>query len=424
MMVACLLLINKTHAIQYADVNTLVITPYPADAAWDLGLRPLNNPEQRTEAYQSLENYDMNVGGLYLRMGAGFRTTFNDNIALSENNRQADLILSPRVNIGGLYQLTEVNALSFNVGIAYNFFAFENGASTDFPIITPDSSTDFTIYAGEHMRIVLYDQFSMLQDPIENPLVNNTFDFGRFLNTAGVSAYWDINEDTQMTFGYRHTLVRSINNNFGFIDRMTHSIHGQLSHQWNDYIDTGVYASTGFTDFDQSFNNNNVITTVGAYIATPLSEHLTVRADAAYVFGDFESGGAFGDQQDLDSYDFQIALDHQLNEVISHTLTGGHTARLGLQTNFYEMWFVRHHATWNLINKVSLNTQAFMESGSESAAVVAEDFLRWGAGVTLSYQVSEDFRAQLNYLYIDKDSSLSLRDYYQNRVSVDINYRF
>jgi hypothetical protein len=67
-------------AVQYSDVNSLVITPYPSDAAWDLGLRPLNNPEERTEAYQALENYNFNLGGLYLNLGAGMRTTFNDNI--------------------------------------------------------------------------------------------------------------------------------------------------------------------------------------------------------------------------------------------------------------------------------------------------------------------------------------------------------
>lgn len=410
--------------VQYADVNSLVINPYPADAAWDLGLRPLNNPEERTEAYQSLENYNFNVGGLYLRLGAGFRTTFNDNIGLAENDRKADLILSPRVNVGGLYQLTEVNALSFNVGLAYNLYTFNDEANSNNLIITPDSAMDFTVYAGDFVRIVIYDQFTMLQDALDSPTIDNTFDFGRFYNTAGISSYWDLNEDTQLTFGYRHTLVRSMNDNFRFIDRMTHSVHGQLTHQWNEFINTGVYSSIGFTEYDQNFNNDSAVTTIGAFIETPVTDYLSLRVNGAYIFGDFDNTGTFGDDDDLNSYEIEGSIDHRVNEVLSHTLAGGHTARLGTNSNFYELDYIRHSGNWNLVDDVSLTSQAFVEWGDESGSLISENFTRWGAGVTLSYQITEQLRSQLNYLYVEKDSDQLLQDYYQNRVSIDLNYRF
>lgn len=424
MLLSLLVLTPAIEAVQYTDVNSLVITPYPADAAWDLGLRPLHNPEERTEAYQSLENYNFNVAGLYLRLGAGMRFTYNDNIGLAENNRKSDFIVSPRVDIGGLYQLTEVNALSFNVGLAYNIYTQNEEANSNNLIITPDSAMDFTIYAGDYVRVVLYDQITMLQDAVDAPTVDNTFDYGRLYNTAGLSSYWDVNEDTQVTFGYRHTLVRSLNQRFDFIDRMTHSVHAQLSHQWNDQINSGVYTSVGFTEYDTAVNNDNVITTVGAFVESPLTEYLSARLDGSYVIGEFEDTGTSMDSDDLDSYDFEGSLSHRLNEVISHVLSGGHTARLGTSSNFYEMWYARHHTNWKLIDKVTLHTQAFIEFGDESASFNSEEFTRWGAGATLSYQLTENLRTQLNYLYIDKDSSSFLRDYEQNRVSLDFNYRF
>jgi hypothetical protein len=414
-------------AVQYSDVNSLVITPYPSDAAWDLGLRPLNNPEERTEAYQALENYNFNLGGLYLNLGAGMRTTFNDNIGLSQNDRESDFILSPRINLGGLYQLTEINALSFNVGVAYNYYLENNDRFDNNLIITPDSAMDFTVYAGDYVRIVLYDQFTMLQDAVDDPTIDNTFEFGRLMNTAGLSSYWDINENTQFTFGYRHTLMRSLNSQFDFIDRQTHSIHGQLTHQLNDRINTGIFTSVGLTEYDESFNNNSVITTVGAFIESPLSEYLTGRVEGSYMFGEFESGsapGANGDADDLSSFAFEGSLSHRLNEVVSHTLSGGRMARLGTTTNFYELWYARHHANIKLVDKTSLHTQAFMEFGDESGGILSEEFFRWGAGVTLSYQLTEALRTQLNYLFIDKDSDRALGDYYQNRVTLDLNYRF
>jgi hypothetical protein len=115
------------------------------------------------------------------------------------------------------------------VGVAYNYYLENNDRFDNNLIITPDSAMDFTVYAGDYVRIVLYDQFTMLQDAVDDPTIDNTFEFGRLMNTAGLSSYWDINENTQFTFGYRHTLMRSLNSQFDFIDRQTHSIHGQLT---------------------------------------------------------------------------------------------------------------------------------------------------------------------------------------------------
>ena len=54
----------------------------------------------------------------------------------------------------------------------------------------------------------------------------------------------------------------------------------------------------------------------------------------------------------------------------------------------------------------------------------AEDIHRYGGALTLGYQLTQHVTLGFRYQYTQKDSDLPLRDYSQNRVSLDGTYSF
>ncbi|HEY6206033.1 MAG TPA: hypothetical protein VIW21_07700, partial [Chthoniobacterales bacterium] len=71
-----------------------------------------------------------------------------------------------------------------------------------------------------------------------------------------------------------------------------------------------------------------------------------------------------------------------------------------------------------------LSTEFFFEDAEESGGIINEQFDRWGGAIALGYQLTPHVTLGLRYQYTTKDSDVPLRDYDQNRVSLDGTYSF
>jgi hypothetical protein len=66
----------------------------------------------------------------------------------------------------------------------------------------------------------------------------------------------------------------------------------------------------------------------------------------------------------------------------------------------------------------------FYEYAKQSGCFVGEHFHRLRGAVTLGYQLTPHVTLGLRYQGTTKDSDVALRDYNQNRVSLDGTYSF
>ena len=127
-----------------------------------------------------------------------------------------------------------------------------------------------------------------------------------------------------------------------------------------------------------------------------------------------------------DKFDFANAADAKLD-----------VAMKVLRSNYITLNYVRHTLTWNLIRNVLLSTEFFFEDAQESGGPlnatlfsvltgqqVGESFQRIGGAITLGYQLTPHITLGVRYQGTSKDSNVFLRDYNQNRVSVDGTYSF
>ncbi len=388
-------------------------------------VRPSLAGEAAAEARrQDIEHvpYNLMMGPVKFRFSATFGAEYNDNINLAETNEQDDIILRPQVNVDAIWPITQLNTIRLDLGLGYAWYLDHSNANTNGVLISPGSQLAFDIFVGD-FRINFHDRPSLQQDPIGQLALSNVVDYGRFENTAGVSVLWDLNKAV-VTLGYDHYNYVSTTKDFDYLNRNAEELSGTLQIKATSTTGIGVESNAVFTHYDQNVLNDSTDYAVGGFVETQMTNYLKLRVAGGYQWINFDNGGFVGDTSDLADYYANVLISHQLNATIRQTVAAGHESQLGINSNYIVLNYIRHTVSWNIIRDTLLSTEFFYEDADESGGFITEHLHRYGGAITLGYQLTPHITIGARYQYTQKDSDVALRDYRQNRVSVDGTYSF
>ena len=386
--------------------------------------------------------YNLLLGPVRFRVGASVGVEYNDNVTYAETNTQDDFIVTPNLTLDAIWPITQLNTLRLDLGIGYSFYLDHSQYNTDKILIAPKSQIGFDIFVGD-FRINIHDRMQLQQDPIQEGALSNVVDYGRFENTGGVSVLWDLNK-LLFQLGYDHYNFVSTTSVFDYLNRNSEIFQGSAAFIVNPTITVGAEGNAVFTRYDQSVLNDNEDYSVGGFVEVELTNNLKARAAGGYQWINFDHNfvtftfGPFAflvpDHKDLQSYYVNGLVAHRINATLSQTVSAGHENQLGVNSNYITLNYVRHTLTWNLIRNTLLSTEFFFEDAKESGGFAGffspvplgtpEHFQRIGGAITLGYQLTPHVTLGVRYQGTSKDSNLLLRDYNQNRISVDGTYSF
>ena len=372
--------------------------------------------------------YNLLLGPIRFRVSATVGVEYNDNITYADVMTQDDVIIRPNLTLDAIWPLTQLNTLRLDLGIGYNFYLDHSENNTNAVLIAPNSQIAFDIFVGD-FRINIHDRMSLQQDPIAEPALSNVADYGRFENTAGVSVLWDLNR-ALVDFGYDHYNFVSTTNQFDYLDRNAEIVFGSIDFLLTPTIGIGPEATAVFTNYNQNVLNDNNDYSVGGFLEAQITNNLRVRVAGGYQWIDFDGNTVdfFGlmapDRKTLSDYYANILIGHRINAAIRQSFSAGHENQLGVNSNYITLNYVRHTLTLNVIRGTLLSTEFFFEDADESGGFINEHFQRLGGAVALGYQLTPHITLGVRYQYTTKDSDVALRDYNQNRVSVDGTYSF
>jgi hypothetical protein len=433
----------------------VVLCAVPMAHAQD-AIRPSLAGEASAEARrQSIDQipYNLQLGPMKLRFSATLGFEYNDNVNLAEDasaflpgpfgpvlvttEQQSDFIIRPQINMNALWPITQLNTLRLDVGIGYAFYMDHSNYNTNGVLVNPGSQLAFDIFVGD-FRINIHDRFSLEQDPVSEIGLSNVADYGRFQNTAGVSVLWDLNAAV-VTLGYDHYNFVSTTDVFDYLDRNADMVNGSIAFTPTATMSIGLEGAYVNTYYDQNVLNDSQTLSGGAFFETQITPNLRLRVAGGYQQIDFDNNGLILDPNDLEDYYANGLLSHRVNSVLTHSLSAGHESQLGVNSNYITLNYVRHTANWNILYHTLLSTELFYEdaeeSGTGSIILVgpgiplfnpfgSEHIHRYGGALTLGYQLTQHVTLGFRYQYIQKDSDQPLRDYSQNRVSLDGTYSF
>jgi opacity protein-like surface antigen len=416
----------------------------PAISRSQDAVRPSLAGEAASEARrQDVERipYNLLLGPVRFRIGASVGVEFNDNINYAEVNEQEDIIIRPQVNFDAIWPLTQLNTLRFDIGISYAAYIDHSEANTKGILIAPGSQLAFDIFVGD-FRINIHDRISIQQDPIAELGLSNVVDYGRFENYAGISVLWDLNK-LLLTIGYDHYTYISTTSQFDYLDRNAEELSGSAAVNLTNTLVAGAEGNAVFNSYDQSTLNDSTTYSAGGFIETQLTSNVRLRVAGGYQWIDFDHnfetvdfGPPFGlvmiaDKKDLADYYANGLLTHQISSSISQSISAGHESQLGINSNFVILNYVRHTTSWKVVRNTLISTEFFYEDAKDSGGFAAfpfnakgEHLQRYGGAIAVGYQLTPHVTLGLRYQYTQKESDVALRDYTQNRVSIDGTYSF
>lgn len=391
-------------------------------------IRPSETGSLASEARKqpgSTGNYFLKAGPVDFSASASLGVEFNDNVGLSEDHRQSDLILRPQLSIDSVWRVTSLNTLRFNMGVAYAAYTQHSSLDTRSLLLDPGSQIAFDVYVGGVLKLTFHDRFAILQNPVDEPTLSNTARFDRFQNAAGVTALLDFN-DLKIVLNYDHFDYRAFGGDFDFLDRQEEQFFASASLLMTDAVVVGVDGNVGLIKYRTDFNNDGTSWSAGPFVEATLSHYTTLRLSGGYQAMNFDGNGTSGDSTNFGGWYGNVTMAQRLNQYWSHSVSAGHEARLGLEVNFFEYDYVRYLAQWRINPRLSATVEGFAENANESGTVAqsSENSFRWGGGASLEWRLGNKLSLNLGYHYVKKDSDLPLRSYYQNSGTLVVKYDF
>jgi hypothetical protein len=371
------------------------------------------------------QNFNIRFGPLTASVSASVGLEFNDNVGLSEVGRESDFIFRPEIDLSTEWRATSENTLHVNFGIGFAQYVQHPHLSSRTLLVDPGSAIAFKMYVGDFLRLNFHDQLSLVQNPIDEPTLSNVANFDRLENAVGVDALLDFDQ-LQFVFGYNHFDYRSIGSEFSFLDHREEQFSASASARVSDAVAVGVDGSYGIFDYLKDFNNDGHEWSAGPFLEMALSPYTKVRITGGFQGMNFDSSGMSGDRSDYHSWYGNITATQRLNQYWSHSLAVGHEAQLGLTTNFVNYTYAHYAAEWQMNLHMHVGFQAFIEEADESGGSVvgAEDSFRWGGGVNAGWVFNRHLTLTVAYNYVNKNSNLPLRSYYQDSTLLTAAYRF
>jgi len=403
----------------------LLISPHAR--AQDDYFRDLESPREIAPVVQlnpqQDEHYNLAVGPLRFNVAAGVGLEYNDNINLSDHDRQSDFIFRPSLNIDSVWQLSDLNTLRFSMGLSYAKYFNHSQYDTRGVLFSPNSELAMTIMVGE-VSLTVRDRFSYQEDPYAIPTISNQAVFRRYENLAGIQADWDMNSITHLTVGYNHYNLWAIDD--PALEEASHSIDTVFvrpSVKVGPTLTVGVDASVSYIQYDTSTFNDATSVLAGPYVDWAISDSTRAYVEGGYQDYHSDGGGSVGDVGDNNSYYIKAELDNRLSDYFNQRLSFSKTIESGYTSQYYELWHVEYAADWKMTPSLVLDPVLFYEHYRASGGA-SETGDRFGTDLGLRYILTPSVTLGADYRFVLNNSNAADSNYYQNLVLLSLFYNF
>lgn len=362
----------------------------------------------------------LSIGPVGFSVGAGLGLMYDDNTLLEETDPQEDFIVTPNVNVGIYWPITDRSRLNLGAGIGYDIYLQDT--REDRFTLTPNSNVAFDFEAGRTL-ITVYDTFSFTQDLLEQGEVGNTGSYGGFNNTAGLRAAW-APEPLYLEGGYSWNLFLSSDDEFSDLDRNSHQVFVRAGQIIAAETRWGVEATGSRTLYDEPVRNDFNSLSLGPYLEWQVTEYLNLSLRGGWTWSVFDDNGLLPTPDDVSVPYVGLVADHQLTAAFRHNASMVREVRVGVNTQYIETFIFRYGFRWELADALGFSVGAYYEMGEEPDLLVTEEYDRFGVSFSLPFRVTDHLTTALGYQFTTRDSNIVNRDYLSNRVTLTASYSF
>jgi len=395
--------------------------------------------EQSAEAAKTqeyLQGYNLHYGPVSFQLESSLHVEFTDNAINSGIKRSADEIITPEIDLRSYWPLTELNALTFSLGLSYMYFVKNTQLNPDTPLISPGSELALLLYV-KNFRFRFHERFSYVESLYYGltysqqlgQFINlvNLGTFGRIDNFAGFTSDWDLNTIV-LSFGYDHENFISTLSPLDYLTRASELFSLEADVVLGPKFRSGLESRAIWSAYDTEQIPDNWRARVGPFVdLSPGEQHLSLRAGGGYDEPLIPRKAGLA--TDYTPYYAYFRANHTVNDWLSYSLNVAHENQVGWNTANLATTYVGLSTSLRFIDKVELNPGFLYGLGKESGPYYTGQFYHenydwFDASLGLVYHFGERWAADLRYEYLQKDSDLLNAGLYRNRLTGGVAYRF
>jgi hypothetical protein len=400
----------------------MIIFPESRAHAQGIERESLSGPYAAEQLRQANDNqpYNLKLGPVTLRIDADAKVSYNDNINLDKTGRISDFIFTPMVTVHGQWKVSDLNTLTFNVGVGYQEYL--SHSQNNNVLLAPDSEASFNFFIGD-VAFNAHDTFSYQQDPTQIGQLSNTTRLSRFQNDVGIGATWDL-DPIVLNLDYDHSNLWVTQSVYDYLTNQSDTIAPKVTYKVDQSINAGMEFSYSDVRYEKSFENNYMTISTGPFVTAQISDNLSLQGRFGGYFSEYERGGQNGDNEDVSSFYASGGVTHRINSAVTESLTAGREFLPGLTSNFTDRIYINYGSTWQATKQIYVSGNLWWENLTDSDATFREDSNRYGAGMHVEDNFAEHLTLTLDYQYILKNADPSFLSYYQNVGTLGVRYRF
>lgn len=374
----------------------------------------------------------LSMGPVQLSVSASYSVQWDDNIRLTSasptTKRQEDYIHTPMVMLRSIWPVTDTSSLSFGAGIGYSKYTIHS--DLDRVDMTPDSEIAWDI-RWDDCVLNVHDRINYSQDVISQPGLSGTAEYPRLENTGGLRLQYSPEYYTA-EIGYDHYNFVPGGSTYRYLKRQSEQFFGRAAYRLAQISRVGLEASGSLTDYAQDAQGDNESISIGPFVDWQVTDNLRITARGGYSIYYLDAHPVatvppgFSPSSKTDSYYVGFDLRHKLTDFITHGVSVSRASQQAVNQGggIAEAFRAAYDLSWNFSGNATAAASFFYEEGTEPQLKSSETYKRFGVSPTISYHATSHVDLSLAYNYVTKDSNLTLRDYYQNTVTLSASYRF
>jgi hypothetical protein len=376
--------------------------------------------------------YNVKAGPVQMSFTAGMGTAYNSNVNASSSNPQGDFYLTPRVGVGIFWPFSKVNNFSLNLQTGYNYYLTRTDLNRQQFYLAPGSELVFNIFVRD-VRITLFTRPSITTNPALDPTVNNSnndnANYNIASNVAGINVSWDLN-DILFNAGVANSLNYSLTSDYTNQNNTGNQVYANASVMLQPYLRAGLQGSVStiyyFDGASQGANslNNGISYMLGPFASGNITRYTTWSAGVGWQISDFNENNNSLNTGNASNPYFYFSIANELNRYFTHSFSASFETAPSYQSNFVQLFTVDYNFSWILIRNWSLGGGLSFNNGSESPGPNSQDFNQAGFNLSLGYQLTKNWFANVYYSFIGRGSTVPVDEYNQQILGVNLNYAF
>ena len=366
--------------------------------------------------------YTFKSGDFRLLVTPSLTTEWNDNVYLSQTNREDDYIFQPTLGFDLSYPFSDRNLLDLKVTAGYSEYVNHHDLSAFY--LASGSGVSFDVFIKKFL-INIHDNISYVQNAATEPAVSATGSYGTFQNTAGLSGTWDLG-DVTLTLGYDHQTSLATSSQFNDTDQNSELLLGRAGIQVYPGVTAGVEATGSFIAYTQNSLNNSAGWSGGVYGEWTPDAYFSIKPRFGYTVNYGQQTSQFVPASTEATWYADLTVSHQATKFLTYSLSAGHELQPGIESDTIEDSYVRPNFTWTFIKNVSLSTSLSYEHGTQGGGQLAttfgQSFDYYGAGLNVGFSPLTRLNVSLNYNLTLRTANVDSGQYTQNLIGVAFAY--